>query len=414
MPRKNHKIGLLLICFLSFIYINILNSCNDQPTDIAYTLLYDTISIYPISSFDAPLISEVKSYQKNLSLVNVGYMLLGKTDEMKAISLVRFQDVPDTLSHLTTADIDSVFIHIYPFRYIIGDSLNQRMPFTIHKVTKLWTTQTTWDTLYSNGDVSDYFDTKVLGTYNAKIPLLDTSEAIRIPLDKELIVEWLQLRPDTNAPVINYGIALLPDDNSNVIRQFSSQAIGKTHKQPVIYVYYRNKDNEGRLLYLRSAMDASFVKAPKEEEPVITVQGASSYRGQMTFDLSNIPDIASIHTAKLYMKLNRDKTKVGNYGIDSYILAEINDTTISATEKPQYVALRDSTDYIYKFNQINSSVEWWLKHGKKGSMTFFVYGYENEVGRLDRLSFYGLDEKDSANKPVIKIIYSIRNLKCNQ
>jgi len=83
-----------------------------------------------------------------------------------------------------------------------------------------WTAAANWDSI----NTPNFMDYQI-ASYNQKITLEDTMAIIIIDLDKKIIPEWFQLQPDTNIAIVNYGIALIPDDNSSIINTFGAEGI---------------------------------------------------------------------------------------------------------------------------------------------------------------------------------------------
>ncbi len=112
----------------------------------------------------------------------------------------------------------SVTLYFSPERYAIGDTINGANPFIIKKVICLGQKmplgiQFLFPTLW----------VIKLGRMTKKITLKDTMAVESISLDAKFVPEWLQLRPDTNVAVINYGIALIPQDNSTIINSIGAE-----------------------------------------------------------------------------------------------------------------------------------------------------------------------------------------------
>ena len=85
-----------LICILS-LTLFLLFSCNEKPTELGFSLLYDTITVVGTSNSEYPFITGAESFLNRESLFNIGAIFIGKSDSIKAISFLRFSRLPDSL-----------------------------------------------------------------------------------------------------------------------------------------------------------------------------------------------------------------------------------------------------------------------------------------------------------------------------
>jgi hypothetical protein len=411
MNKITKKKRLLFAPVLALVLFLII-SCNDEPTSLSSSLLLDTIAIKSISSKDTNLIIDSKSFLYRLEIFNSGAMFIGKSNDLIAVSMIRFSGIPNTLDRLTESDIDSVTLHLPLLKYAFGDITDQRaLSFKIYKITKLWTNTSNWDTIFSSGNQSDYFDyTKVLGTFDSTINQSDTVfSPLTIQLDKQLIIEWFKLMSDTLTAGNIYGIALVPDDNSKVIRSFSANTLQDARVHPYIKVKYRRTADTLDTLIISSAIDASVTNSNKPDEKSLTIQGAVSSRFKINFDVSGIPDEAAVHIAELEMYFDKSNSVSGNYGFDTVLLARLySDSTYTSYLGDYYASRIDEKTGLYKFAAITSAIQYWITHGKKGELVFLPQGIDNEYREFDRMVFYGLNEPDSTKRPVLRIIYSTR------
>jgi hypothetical protein len=394
-----------LIVFAAFIW-----GCNDQPTYIGSSLLLDTIAVKPITSHDTTLFSGSKSFVQRLQMFNSGVMFLGKYQDVQGLSMIRFTGIPDSLDTITEADIDSATLYLPLLRYALGDSLNQTaLSFKIYEIVKLWINATTWDTLFASGTTSNYFDySKVIGTFNGSIVQKDTMQTLSIPLDKSLLIDWFVKQHDTTLAKTIYGIVLLPDESSSVVRALSSLTLTDNRSSPYISVTYRLNTNHYTAI-LKSAIDASCTNANPPDVNTLTVQGGVSDRFSLSFDLSMIPDEAAIHAAEIEFTFDKSGSVAGNFDFDTTLDAKLYYDTTNLSIFFEYLGYRlsDSTN-IYKFPSITSAIQYFIRKGKKGTLTFMPGTFETEYRQLDKMKFYNIDATDTTKRPVLRIIYSTR------
>jgi hypothetical protein len=185
-------------------------------------------------------------------------------------------------------------------------------------------------------------------------------------------------------------------------------AIGEERPLTTITVIYKDKKGVLDTFLMTSATDASIFKTPLPDNSNITIQGAASYRSDLWFNVSTLPPLAAIHSAQLEVYLDSTQTLVGNYGIDSLLTAELAlDSTRSATAR-QYYAHRESGTNKYLFKSVTSAVEEWNRRDGKGSLIFRYGSMSNEYRKMDRMSFYGVNNSDKTKVPKLRIIYSTR------
>ena len=164
---------------------------------------------------------------------------------------------------------------------------------------------------------------------------------------------------------------------------------------------------------LEPDFDSYFVNGPAlEESDGIEIQGGLSYRSELSFDLSIVPELESfIHLAQLELTLDQERSQLGNFVADSTILMSniepVEDTT--SNNLKIVVGITD-TNYVYIFPRVSDLAESWVRtSGGLGKLNLFYsrFGSEIEESRyLDTLVFHGLNDPDPAKRPKLKIIYS--------
>lgn len=404
MPKK----FALTFLFFIFSFSIFFNSCNDLPTELALNLVYDTVNVYPITSSEVNFITSSKINLFRQNRLNTGVLFCGKSDNIRALSLIRFGDIPDSLGYVTSDRILSATLTLKPKRYTFGDSINGSMAFKIYKVQKLWTISVSWDSLMNNDIPTDYFDlTSELGYWSGKMQLKDTMDPITIDLDKNIIAEWFKLHSDS---LPDYGIGLIPDFSSNIIYTFNEQVAGATSDlRPKIKVIYKNKNDENDSVTFKSAMGSAFIDDSKPDDNTITIQGSVCYGSQLFFDVSYFPYLSSIHLAELILTLDPSRSYKGNLPLDSTLsILLISSDSVTGDTLRSYYAQRISGTDKFRVSSMSSAVEFWNRNAKKGYLLFLPEGFINEFQEFERLVFYGPEEPDSSKKPRLRIIYSTR------
>ncbi|MCX7735696.1 MAG: hypothetical protein N2319_03185 [Candidatus Kapabacteria bacterium] len=399
MLRKIKIFGFFSIfSFLLFIC----NSCNEKPTDLGFTLLYDTITVVGTTSTEQNLITNGETILNRESLFNIGAIFVGKSDSLKAITFLRFSRPADSLKNYR---IDSVSLTLFPLRYAFGDTINGNFSFKIKAVTQFWSNKTTWDSIFDAAGNTAYFDAKILGTYNQRLKLRDTMPDIRIKLDPSVISDWLNFKPDTVDP---WGLALIPDDNSSIINLFSSQMVTETRLRPVLRIYFSNGSGKTDSIAYLSNIESSYIDGDRPDPNSLTFQGGIIYYPKLKFDFSIIPKNSSVHKAELELWLNRGKSRFGNAYIDSILFAgDYRDRKIDSMPYRSIYGFRFQNSNRYLFPALAQLIESWVRGSGSGEIVISLDGL-NAYRKLDRYTFYNINDQDSNLVPKIRVIYSIR------
>lgn len=403
------------IAILFAFFITLLSACNDLPTEMGFSLLYDTITVTPITSEDRQLILNTTNRKFIQSRFNCGGMLLGEYGDKKSLILLRFADIPDSLSYLESDKIVSAKVAFHPLRYAMGDTgVTNILSFNVYKVQKLFTVKASYDSIMK--DPADYIDySKLRGTYSDPIEYADTIPAKYFDIDRDLIVEWLNMEVDSVLKYQNWGIALLPNPSSTVVRQISAQLVGDTGRtHPFIEVIYYNSANELDTFTMQSAIDLSVATDAAPDPGDFVVQGATEWTSQLYFDVSFFEYNTAIHKAELELTVDKSRSYNGNDGMDSLItLYYLNDTTYFSdndnldTLRTYYGARTNGSDKFF-VSSISSGVEYWIRNKKPGFLHITTEGGENEYRQMDRIYFYGPNNPDPNKRPKLRIIYSTR------
>ena len=106
---------LLVLIFATGFY-----SCNDDPTTVGYSLVYDTVTVFPVTSEDAnsELIEDIIPYNHFIRVFNFGAIFIGANSDTKSASFVRFVSIPDSLIGNNTELISAKLI-MSPNRYVL-------------------------------------------------------------------------------------------------------------------------------------------------------------------------------------------------------------------------------------------------------------------------------------------------------
>ncbi len=404
------KISILAFVIAFFV---LLSACNDKPTGIGAELLPSNADIKTITTYDTTLLTGNVVYAGRIESHNRGVIHIGAYLDNSVTSILRYDRVPDSLSYLTENDIDSVILTIYPERYALGDTVNGYYGFDIFKVSRRWSLDTTsWDSLFVSP--RNYFDDKPLATYEGRLKLADTMSPVSINLPKSLMIDWFRTVPmydsvkkvTVDSLIPNWGIALVPKPNTNVVFSFGSQN-SATNKYSVIRAHYRGKNAKDTVSYMYSALDKVFFKKNIAIDGSIVVQNGANIWSKLQFDLSMIPPNAGIHKAQLDIVLDSANSYHGNNKLDTIIQALLfKEKNEEKTIFYDYTAAKDPESNLYRFPSLTSAVQKWNLEGGKGQLIITPYNMINLAYEMDKLVFFGPNHPDSSKRPVLKVIYS--------
>ena len=228
---------------------------------------------------------------------------------------------------------------------------------------------------------------------------------IIIPLDVSLVDYWLKFEPDSVDP---WGLALIPEENSSIINLFSSQMVTETRLRPVLSIYFSNQEGKKDSVILLSNIESSYIDSDKPEPTSLTFQGGIIYRPKLKFDFSQIPKNSSVHKAELEIWLNRSKSRFGNAYVDSILFAgDYRDRRIDSVPYRSIYGFRYQNSNKYLFPALAQLVEAWVRGSGKGEIVLSLDGF-NSYRKLDRYTFYNINDQDTNLVPKLRIIYSIR------
>lgn len=387
-----------------FISIFILYACNEKPTDVAYDLISDTVSIKIISHSDTNLIYGLEREVKSQCAFNTANFFIGKSNGTEVFSAIRFGYLPDSISYIKESDIESVTLFLFPGRYALGDTLSPNFGFSIKKVENYWSSNANYDSLSAAGMLS--YD---IGSFEGKIDLLDTMKSLEIPLNKKIITDWLQRRTDTNAYIVNWGIALIPNFGSNVVHSFNGQGVGSV-LLPGLKIVFQNKENKKDTVNLDAAITCSFIKYPKFDDDKIVFQGGLDVRTNLKFDLSMIPPFAGISKMDMQFTIDKENSIIGNLKqVEDFRVDFLPDTSKKLFGSYYYYMEASDTNLTkYYCPSITSAAELWNRNDGKGKLQVRGSDMESLYRRLDRYVFHGSNDADTNKRPKLRVIYTIR------
>jgi hypothetical protein len=391
----------IFISMFCFITMSILFGCNEQSPVAGGILIDDSTYVTVLSSDSVPFLKTATGFNTKPSASYLNSLFIGSSKGFQASILARFGNIPDSLAG---AEIVSATLKLQPERYVFGDSVANRLAFSVYSVNKLWAPDATIDTLSQNG----FIDAKSIANYDGIIPLKDTMSSISIDIDKSFISQWFTTKSNTKSDSLIYGVALIPTMNSTVIRAFARNTISSPEKSPVLLQVLYKKSGSQTIdsVLLISAYDGCFVKSPLQNDGSIVLDCASGQVSELGFNLSAVPKNVSVHGAVLTLQVNASQCITGNRPKDTVITANFVDSS-TANILREYYAVSSSSSTEYTFSVLNSVIEGILRRGTNGILKILPY-VDRDRNRVDRLVFYGPNDPDPTKRPKLKIVYSNR------
>ncbi len=380
--------------------------CNDQPSSIGTEFITDTLSTVVVKSDETRLFDSSYSGRITVALTNggdksnVSSFLVGQTADTKAMSFLRFSTVPDSVANLKESEIISASLKMYPLGYAYGDTNTNSLAFRVVRIKSIWGSEATTDTL-TNGD----FLGEQFASYSGKIDFGDSIPAVSVPFSSvSETYRWLF------TDSAKYGLALVPEAASSLIRQFSTIGVGETDRNTtsIELIYKRTDSTHTDTVLVSSAFINTFVESriPLPDNRM-TIQGGIVQRTSLILDVSMIPALAVIHRAELVLTRDPALSKVGVLDDEPKLLARFAvDSALTSSDGSYAVGTKKSGSEEYVFPNIAPAVERWLRTGTNYGLIL-----HNEVGHelaeVNRLSFYGLNDPDPTKRPRLTIVYSI-------
>ncbi len=376
---------------------------NDLPNEVGSEFVTDTLLLTSLSSETSPLITGVQNGRAIVPIGN-GNFFLGRSNDLEMYSFVRFSQ-PDSSTGVQDRDIISCTMTIVPVLYGYGNIGAGRLSFRVVEVLKEWTPLATDDTLAQRQQTGALYGTRTIASYNDVGTLQTTQAVIQIPVNRALAVQWMNT-PDSIARATTYGLAFLPNANSTVISSFYGAGSGVT---PIISIRYRRPtDTVEQLRTFSGIYQTSFARPLQAfaSNNEIVMQGASALRSKLFFNLANIPSLAIIHRADLFVTPDSVRSTLGTEGLPSTILARVApDTTfVGSNFFNDFQALpRDAATGRYTAN-ITRLIQRWL-FGRDNYGLIFSLNATDENTQATRVVLFGRNA-DSVRRPLLRILYS--------
>jgi hypothetical protein len=374
----------LLFCIL------LAQGCSDAPPSGNDGLLIPVDVVRINSTVDS--IPQTSSYFQKVDELSGGLsILLGKANNIEASFLIKFliltadsiySDLLEDSINITGAYINLVQV------YNAGDTLAP-FNFTAHKINSPWHLGFTSDSLpLLNYDQNNIILSKTL-----------SDSTNNIIIDNRVAEDWLIAAADTSIPEDN-GLYFKPDPVTGKVVGFQALISGLINV-PVLNVIIDKPGVYIDTLVFVSNRDLSVVTGtpPALSAENIAVEGGYIINSKLYFNLSEIPENATIHYAELVLTvdtLESFPSETSNYIIGSFIADSSKDSLSTPT-----VPFTRSGD---KFTgNVTTLVIRWLNDRNYGMMLRAA----DQIDRVDLFAIKGSQSNDVNLRPLLKITYSL-------
>lgn len=372
----------------------ILHSCKTEPSDLGINFIdpNDTTGTFILDSQADTMAITSNNYKEPVNTYNSPYIMIGAAQNYETKSFLKYNDI---FTDYDSATVVSSVLYLNYANYAYTDS-NGSISFNIYRVNRdLNLASVTWDSIMAS-DIG----TTILGTYSGT-PV--DSETISIALDVQLIKDWLEYSADTNYPVKNYGIAIIPNLSSNSIKAFSSSF---TTRDPYIQSIV-TKNGETDTLTMNSSLSLWLANAPASVlmPDRFTLQNGIAFNDLMGFNLTKLPSNVVINDALLILTLDT---------VNSFIL-RTSDRRLRIGAASDSVNKTDTTlnpsisltpvNGVYEI-RLTPYFQYW-NNGTYPNLGIILANV-NQFTNLDEFVFYSPSYSDLTKVPRLRIRYTPR------
>lgn len=325
-------------------------------------------------------------------------LIIGISGTYNSKSLIKFNSLnPNYDSATVLQAVLKLRYRNYYFPGTPSDSAGQ-ISFDVYKVqTNLDYAKVTYDSI-----TSTTFGTKSQGSYTGS-PAADSLE-VDITLNPALVKDWLEYRADTSYPMKNYGIGLLPNASSAVLKGFYS---GQENLKPVLY-YIVNKFGDIDTVSDDVSQRVFLADASLQGNQEFFLQAGISYVQIMKFDVSHLPSTATINDAQLFLTLDSSASIFTKQTVKKLTANYITDTAGLLIES-SFEGAPTSTPNQYMFRLVSAFQQSPFQRWLNGQTNYgLLLSAQTNLINLDRFAFYDVNSTIFNTKPRIIIKYTPR------
>jgi len=338
------------------------------------------------------------SYQAVVATGSGPYLFVGESDEITCMSLILFDIDPDS-NVLDSATVTLQLIDV------IGTSSSQ-FALNIHILQTPWEESDTEWGAFSSAYLGEPDSTVILTISELPDDTTDVSFRFHLPLP------WIKHWQDTLDAIPNYGMAFTTD--ASFIAVFGS---AESSDQPLLSVYSHAEGDTSVIDRHTYPMHDVFIPGTFQESTsdFLYVSNGLGFRSLLYFDISSIPETATINQAQIHLKQDSTLTfPHWNAG------SNLSLTCVSVTETPwpfpeiPYDSLYTGYGLAYGDSaviNITTLVQLWSS-GEKQNHGVMIKG-TSEAYDISGAAFY-TTASDSLNRPFLELYYSVPDMNNGQ
>lgn len=388
----------LLLLFIVSGIIYSLSGCTDEPGSVGLNFIPPSettgVRIFDSSKDTMNITSTpIRKYVNNSASNNI---IIGIKNDFISKALIKFSLSPDYDSAVVNSAVLTLTYRNYYYPNSFTDSLGQ-LSFDIYRVLQninYWSI--TYDSLTSSviGNVSQ-------GSYTG-VPAQD-SQKITVNLNQQLIKDWLEYTADTNYPEKNYGIGLIPNNSSSVLKGFYSNQEGSSVAPALRIIVTKNNQTDTLDYTATSNVFLATANIPIQIG-TFTLQAGVAINQILKFDMSKIPSTATINDAQIYFTLDASNSIFTSQTSYQIALNYVTDTS-GSFENNVYTASQVSGNSNQYSVRIILPFQRWLQGDNNYGVILRPY---NQYTNLDRFVFYDVNASDPSKRPRVVIKYTPR------
>lgn len=388
-----------IVLILSII-VNLFISCADEPNSTGNQLIpdEDKITLNKIDSYTNSFEQSLSTFNKPNFFGSSSRILLGNFNNLKSEILIDFLILlPDTTKEQlknSTIKLKSSFISMRP-NYWIGDKSD--FQFTVQSINRSWNPSTiTNDTINSirNSLSEDILDKS---TYNFSDSLITFS------FNNSLVNSWINEVLDTEAPKF-YGIFLSPI-TLNSLAGFQALTTFPVTEYILLNMVFEKEGSYIDTITANPSLDIHIVdgELPLNTSNSFILSSGLSVRGNLWFDLSQVPTNILVNKADLQLFIDTLNTFEGSVKTDTIkvsILKNRDSNEVNADIISRNLLRSSSNKYSGDIKQI---IQTWLNGEKNEGIEIKL---SDEGRSISQIAIWGNINSIDSLKPRLTIYYT--------
>lgn len=371
--------------------------CEDEPGDLGSNLIPDEdyLSIEKVNSFELDVEQNSSVYSDtSLSFGTAPRTLLGRINEdnFSAKQLLRWQfTFDDTLQEAIEANNFNIISSKIKMHYVYwrGEE-SAEFDFTVHKINKSWS----WQDF--NKDSLEFLDYDAQNLSEMR-EVDQTDSTITFNFDEEITRTWLKERLDQDT-YDNFGIIIIPTENSNRVLGFSAQT-GISLEVIVENPGVKTDTVESQLIWDTHVVEGEIIESTDNN---LILQSGIPVRAKLWMDVhSMLPENASINKAELELFVDDNESSVGTKNADSLYVSLFADSTEHSVYNFVPSLLTRSENKL--FGDVTDLVQYLISLDKNNGFRLMLI---DEIYAASKFALRSSDYSDKALRPRLTVYYT--------